>query len=74
MYESFSCAIRYNAASLKEVDNSNVWFYGYRGNSLLAYASGVHNLLNKDEQVQDHPYLIQLEPKKTYVITDKVKS
>ena len=69
-YESYSCAIRYNSASLALVDNSNVWFYGYKGNSLLAYASGVHTQINKDEIVDDHPYVISLEKEKTYVVTD----
>ena len=32
-YESYTCAIRYNSLSVQSVDNSNVWFYGYKGNS-----------------------------------------
>ena len=72
-YESYSCAIRYNSLSAKQVDNSNVWFYGYKGNSQLAYASGVHNALNKDQQVDNHPYVINYDPKKTFVKTDAAK-
>ena len=40
---------------------------------MLAYATGVHNQLNKDQQVDDHPYVIQFGPKLTYVTTDLAK-
>ena len=55
------------------MDNSNVWFYGYKGNSLLAYATGLHNALNKDQQVDNHPYVINYDPKKTFVKADAAK-
>ncbi len=57
-YESYSCALRYNEESLKKVDNTNLWFQGYKGSSLLTYALGLPTRLIQPEQVQDHPYVI----------------
>jgi len=69
-YESFSCTIRYNDASLAQVTNSNVWPYGYKGTTLLTYALGTHNSLNVDEKVEDHPYEMEYNPKKTFITSD----
>ena len=73
-YESFSCTIRYNDQSLANVTNSNVWFYGYKGSTLLTYAQGIHDKLNVDQKVDNHPYVISLDPKKTFVKTDAAKA
>lgn len=35
LFESWSCALRYNSASLKEVTASNYWLLGYRGEELF---------------------------------------
>ena len=69
-YESFSCTIRYNDASLTQVTNSNVWPFGYKGTTLLTYALGTHNNLNVDEKVEDHPYEMVYDPEKTFVTSD----
>ena len=50
-YESYTCAIRYNNDSLKKVDNTNLWFQGYKGTSRLDYALGLPTQLLKNEQV-----------------------
>ena len=72
-YESYSCTVRYNDASLSDVTNSNVWFYGYKGTSLLTYAQGTHDVLNLDQHVDNHPYVINYNNEKTLVKTDTSK-
>ncbi len=51
-----------------------MWFYGYKGKNSLAYAAGTHNMLNVGDQVDNHPYIISYDPKKTFVKTDPAKS